>query len=150
MIVYRLTTGKFKNDISGTGAKIYGGRWNPVGLAGLYTAQFISLAILEILVRASRYSSPDSYTLSSFEIPEKTIYQVEFKNLKKDWKSDLEYSQGIGKDFIMEKKFLCLKVPSAVVPQENNFLINPLHPDFVKIKILGSELLELDKRLTIH
>ncbi|MEO8822434.1 MAG: RES family NAD+ phosphorylase [Ginsengibacter sp.] len=150
MIVYRLTTGKFKSDISGTGAKIYGGRWNPVGLSALYTAQFISLAILEILVRASRYSSPDSYTLSSFEIPEKTIYEVEFKKLKKDWKSDLEYSQEIGKDFIMEKQFLCLKVPSAIVTQENNFLINPLHPDFVKIKILGSELLELDRRLTIQ
>lgn len=147
MIVYRLTTGKFANDISGNGAKLNGGRWNPIGFAVLYTSEFISLAILEILVRASKNTSPESYTLSSFEIPENNIYQVEFKKLRTDWKFNLSYSQEIGKDFLKEGS-LCLKVPSAIVPQENNFLLNPLHPDFKKVKIISSELLELDKRLT--
>lgn len=150
MIIYRLTTGKFATDISGTGAKIYGGRWNPVGLAGLYTSQYISLAILEILVRATRSTSPDSYTLTSFEIPDNTIYQLQLKKLKKEWKYDLTYTQEIGEGFLSEKQFLCLEVPSAIVPQENNFLINPLHPDFKKVKIITSELLELDKRLIVQ
>lgn len=149
MITYRLTTGKFANDISGTGARLNGGRWNPVGLSVLYTSQFISLSILEILVRASKYTSPDSYTLTSFEIPENNIYQIQFKKLKRDWKFDLTYSQGIGEDFLKENQSLCLKVPSAIVSQENNFLLNPSHPDFKKIKIVGSELLELDKRLIV-
>ena len=149
MITYRLTTGKFANDISGTGARLNGGRWNPVGLAVLYTSQFISLAILEILVRASKNTTPDSYTLTSFEIPENSIYQIEFKKLKKVWKFDLAYSQGIGEDFLKAKQSLCLKVPSAIVAQENNFLLNPFHSDFKKIKIVGSELLELDKRLIV-
>ena len=149
MITYRLTTGKFANDISGTGAKLNGGRWNPVGIGVLYTSQFISLAILEILVRASKNTSPDSYTLTSFEIPENSICQIEFKKLKSDWKFDLSYSQGIGEDFLKGKQSLCLMVPSAIVPQENNFLLNPFHTDFKKIKIIGSELLELDKRLVV-
>jgi len=148
MIIYRLTTGKFANDISGTGAKIYGGRWNPVGLPALYTSQFISLAILEILVRATKNTSPDSYTLTSLEFPDKGIYQVQLKKLKKDWQHDLKYTQGIGEDFLREKHSLCLKVPSAIVPQENNFLLNPLHADFKKLVIISAELLELDNRLT--
>ncbi len=149
MITYRLTTGKFANDISGTGAKLYGGRWNPVGIGVLYTSEFISLAILEILVRASKNTSPDSYTLTSFEIPEKNIVQVELKKLGTGWKSDINYSQEIGKHFLITNNSLCLKVPSAIVQQENNFLLNPLHVDFKKIKIVKSELLELDKRLIL-
>lgn len=150
MIIYRLTTGKFANDISGTGAKINGGRWNPAGLAGLYTSQYISLAMLEILVRATKSTSPDSYTLTSFEIPDNTIYHVQLKKLKKEWKYDLKYTQGIGKHFLSGNQSLCLQVPSAIVPQENNFLINPLHKDFKKVKIIASELLELDKRLIVQ
>ena len=149
MITYRLTTGKFANDISGTGAKINGGRWNPIGLAGLYTSQYISLAILEILVRATRATAPNSYTLTSFEIPDNSIYQIQFNKLKSEWKYDLNYTQGIGEDFLTDNQSLCLKVPSAIVPQENNFLLNPRHPDFKKVKIIASELLELDKRLTV-
>jgi len=150
MIIYRLTTGKFANDISGTGAKIFGGRWNPIGFAALYTSQYISLAILEILVRATQFTSPDSYTLTSFEIPDEGIYDIQLKKLKKNWKSDIRYTHGIGMDFLNENKSLCLRVPSAIVLTENNFLINPLHSDFKKLKIINSELLELDKRLMMQ
>lgn len=150
MIIYRLSTGKFAKDISGTGAKLYGGRWNPVGFAGLYTSQYISLSILEILVRATKFTSPDSYTLTSFEIPDEGIYRIQLKKLKKEWKVDLKYTQGIGQDFLTENNFLCLQVPSAIVPLENNFLLNPLHSDFRKVKIIRSELLELDKRLMMQ
>lgn len=150
MIVFRLTTGKYANDISGAGAKINGGRWNPVGLAGLYTSQYISLAILEILVRATKATSPESYTLTSFEIPDNGVYQIQLKKLKNNWKLDLKYTQGIGEDFLNENQSLCLQVPSAIVTQENNFLLNPLHSDFKKVKIIASELLELDKRLIIQ
>jgi RES domain-containing protein len=148
MILFRLTTGKYASDISGTGAKIYGGRWNPIGFAGLYTSQYISLAMLEILARATKSTSPESYTLTSFEIPDNGVYQIQFKKLRNNWKTDLKYTQGIGEDFLNENQLLCLQVPSAIVPQENNFLINPLHSDFKKVKIIATELLELDKRLT--
>lgn len=149
MIIYRLTTGKYANDISGTGSKLFGGRWNPPGIAALYTSQHVSLAILEILVRASKYTSPASYTLLSLEISDKGIYELQSKKLKNGWQNDLNYTQGIGEDFLNDNQTLCMQVPSAIVPQENNFLLNPLHPEFKKIKILSSELLELDKRLSV-
>jgi RES domain-containing protein len=107
------------------------------------------LAILEILVRATKATSPESYTLTSLEIPDNGVYQIQLKKLKNGWKYDLNYTQGIGEDFLTDNQSLCLKVPSAIVPQENNFLLNPLHRDFKKVKIIASELLELDKRLTV-
>ncbi len=147
MIIYRLATGNFANDISGEGAKLYGGRWNSVGLAALYTSEYISLTILEILVRASIAASPEAYMLLSIDIPEDGIRPIEHKKLKRNWQQDVEYTQDIGNNFLRETQSLCIKVPSAIVPQENNFLINPLHADFKKVKIISSELLALDKRL---
>lgn len=147
MITYRLATEKFANDISGEGAKLYGGRWNSAGLGVLYTSEFISLTILEILVRASIITSPDAYILLSIDIPEAGIRPIDHKKLKKNWEHDIGYTQDIGNNFLKETQSLCIKVPSAIVSQENNFLINPLHAGFKDVKITSSELLELDKRL---
>jgi RES domain-containing protein len=147
MIIYRLGTGNFANDLSGEGAKLFGGRWNSAGSRALYTSEHISLCILEILVRANKQTSPDAYTIISIELPENSFSEIKLKNLKTDWQFHLEYSQYIGDQFLESKKALMLKVPSAIVPQEHNFLINPLHKDFEKVKITSSELLNLDKRL---
>lgn len=150
MIIYRLATGPYATDISGTGSRLYGGRWNPPGLAALYTSEFISLAILEILVRASKTTIPPSYTLISLEMEDAKIHEIQLKKLKEGWQSDLKYSMGIGEDFLGQQECFCLKVPSAIVPQEHNFVLNPLHPDFKKVKIIRTELLELDKRLLMQ
>lgn len=147
MTIFRLTTGSFAHDISGQGAKIYGGRWNPVGIGVVYMSEFISLSILEILVQADKYTSPDSYTLLSIQVPENSVVDLDIKNLKIDWQNHIEYTRAIGEEFLKANEALVLKVPSAIVPQEHNFLINPLHKDFKKVKIVNSELLELDKRL---
>jgi Uncharacterized conserved protein len=147
MIVYRLTTVKFSADLSGEGAKIYGGRWNPVGIAALYISEFISLSILEILVRANKVTTPDSYTLLTIQIPDNSVTTIELKKLKSGWQYHIEYTRSIGEDFLRMNESLILKVPSAIVPQEHNFLLNPLHKDFKKLRIVNSELLELDKRL---
>ena len=149
MIIYRLSTGNFANNISGEGAGIYGGRWNPAGLAALYTSENISLCILEILARATKKTSPDTYMLISILIPDSEIFSLSLKKLKNNWQHDLEYTQRIGEDFLKEKQTFCLKVPSAIVTQENNFLINPLHNEFKKVKFISSEPLELDKRLLV-
>lgn len=147
MIIYRLTTSEFAGDLSGEGAKIYGGRWNPVGFAALYISEFISLSILEILVRADKFTSPDAYTLLNIQIPENSVANIELKKLKDGWQNHIEYTRSIGEDFLKANQTLVLKVPSAIVPQEHNFLINPQHKDFKKVKIISTELLELDKRL---
>ncbi len=147
MIVYRLTTGKYVNDISGEGARLNGGRWNPVGIAALYSSQHISLCILEILARANKNTSPDSYTIISIEMPEHGIIEIQLKKLNADWEFNLEYTRWIGGEFLKGNQSLALKVPSAIVPQEYNYLVNPQHFEFDQVKVIKTELLELDKRL---
>ncbi|MEO7314906.1 MAG: RES family NAD+ phosphorylase [Ginsengibacter sp.] len=147
MILYRLATAKYADDLSGEGARLYGGRFNPVGIPAVYTSGNVSLCILEILVRASRHTAPDSYTLISIEIPDTDIREIKQDKLKKDWQNDLDYTQGIGEDFLKENKDLCLKVPSAVLPIEHNYVLNPAQAGFKKVKIIATQLLQLDKRL---
>lgn len=148
MIVYRITNETYKNDLSGNGAALYGSRWNSRGIYLLYTSQFISLSILESLVHLKKKEIPSTQYLLHIEFPdEQAITEISYKKIKKNWYQEIEYTQWIGDQFIQNKQSLALKVPSAIVPQENNFLLNPLHAGFRKVKIISSELLQLDKRL---
>ena len=150
MIVYRITNEAYKDDISGSGAALYGSRWNSKGTYLLYTSQFISLSILESLVHLRRQEIPPSQFLLHIEVPdEQEIAEISYKKIKKNWREEIDYTQWLGDQFIQNKQSLIFKVPSVIVPQENNVLLNPLHPDFKKVKIIASELLELDKRLTV-
>lgn len=147
MITYRLASENYALDLSGEGAALYGGRWNPVGLKTLYSAQHISLAILEILVRTVNGVHPLDYYLIILEMPDNSIVKIDSSSLKNNWKVNIEYSQWIGEEFLKEKKSLVLQVPSAIVERENNFVINPFHKDFKKVRIIGYEPLMLDERL---
>ena len=148
MIVYRLTNGDYKNDLSGTGSKLYGGRWNSIGLPALYTTEHISLAVLEILVHIKSYRHPLDYHLITIEIPETaSLVTIDQQKLKKSWKDDIAYGQFIGNEFLTAGHSLVLKVPSAIIEQENNCMINPAHPDADKIKIRSAAIFLFDKRL---
>jgi RES domain-containing protein len=148
MILYRLTNGEFINDLSGTGAKLYGGRWNAAGFNALYTTENISLAVLEILVHIKRYKTPIDYHLVFIEIPETFSPAIINKEkLKRNWKDDISYTQFIGDEFLKSSNELLLKVPSVIVDQENNYIINPKHPGISKIKITATKLFEFDERL---
>ncbi len=147
MIVYRISNELYKEDISGNGAAINGSRWNSKNIRMLYTGQYISLSILESLVHLKEIEIPAKQYLLSIQIPDDEFKGIRFSKLKVNWQRHINYTQWIGDQFITNNMELILKVPSAIVPQENNFLINPQHPDFKKVKIISTELLELDKRL---
>ncbi len=147
MIAYRLATPKYAADISGEGASLYGGRWNPVGIRALYASQSISLCILEILVRTEKRLHPPYYQLITLQFPETNISIIKPVHLKTGWRQNIEYTQEIGRKFLKENKSPVMQVSSAIVEKENNFLINPLHKDFNKVKIISIEPLELDRRL---
>lgn len=148
MIVYRISKGRYKNDISGMGAKIYGSRWNNIGVAMLYTAEHISLAVLETLVHLRDVEIPTDYWLIKIQLPDdgKTS-TIEPGKLKKRWQDDEGYTQFIGSEFIKNNESLILKVPSSIITEEHNFLINPLHKNFTKAKILDSKEFNFDHRL---
>lgn len=149
MIIYRITRSIYKDDLSGSGAFLYGGRWNSKGQYALYCAQHISLAVLEIVVNYDRASTPllPTYYLAEIEVPDDEVIEIDSKALKKGWNMDMEYTQYIGDQFLLSKPRLILKVPSVVITEESNFLINPNHADFKKLKIKDTRVYGLDNRL---
>ncbi len=149
MIIYRLVNEAYKDDISGTGSFLYGGRWNSKGSAALYAAGHISLAVLEIVVNYNRASVSirPSFHLMELSVPDGPLLQIKNSILKKDWFEDWELTCFLGDQFLKNNTHLILKVPSAVVPEEDNYMLNPLHKDFKKIEIKSSKPYGLDNRL---
>jgi RES domain-containing protein len=147
MIVYRISNELYKEDISGNGAAINGSRWNSKNIRMVYAGEYISLSILESLVHLREIDIPEKQYFLTIQIPDVEFQDIILSKLKDKWQQHINYTQWIGDQFIKNNEALVLKVPSAIVPQEHNFLINPLHATFKKVKIVNTELLELDKRL---
>lgn len=152
MIVYRLGKEIYKDDLSGKGAEKAGGRWNSKGVAMVYAAQSRALCTAEIAVRTPLGILPDHYYLTSIDIPDSIpVWEYAIKDLPPDWKSypHPNSTQLIGDKFISEGQYLVMKVPSATVQGDFNFLINPAHPEIKSVKITQTELFEFDKRLFV-
>lgn len=151
MKLYRITDCSFVKDISGYGAWLHGGRWNSVGVPLLYTAQNSSLAQLEVLTRFAKTIPVPELCLLVLDVPVRSSITIKKETLPLGWNSYLSphFLKKIGDDFVRENKFLVLKVPSVVNPEENNYLVNPAHKDFSKIKILKITRLKIDRRLLL-
>jgi RES domain-containing protein len=147
MILYRFTADQYKDDISGEGARLFGGRWNSKGNAVLYTSLTISLAMLELLIHSNDYNQIKSSVLVTLEAPDVVPAKIPGAALRKNWQSDIDYCRDIGDAFLSSKKSLLLKVPSAIVPEEYNMMINPAHPDFKKVAILSGTKFDFDARM---
>jgi RES domain-containing protein len=148
MIVYRICNSLYSNDLTGNGAKLFGGRWNSKGIPMLYVAENISLTVLEMLVHTQFKDFAVELSLLKITIPDTIeVKEIKLSKLKNQWTDDYSYTKFIGNEFVKSANNLVLKVPSAVVQEEHNFLINPLHIDFKKIKISSVKTFDTDKRL---
>lgn len=150
MIVYRLSKKKYCNDLSGKGAEKFGGRWNSKGTAIVYTSDSRALCTAEVAVHFPLGIVPQDYYLNIIEISDKvSIKDITLKSLSKNWKSfpHAHSTQIIGDEFINDNKYLILKVPSAVIQGDFNYLINPNHSQIDLVKVIKSEHFEFDKRL---
>lgn len=149
MLLYRISLCKRAEDMSGTGAKLFGGRWNSVGVPMLYLASSRALAALEVLAHLTSIQDPESFCITVFEVPDNSIEEVEKYLLPKDWNTYPSPSslKKIGDSFTKSNQSLLLKVPSAIVEDECNYLLNVNHPLLDKVKIIGSKPFLFDKRL---
>jgi RES domain-containing protein len=150
MIVYRLAKAVYSNDLSGKGAELSGGRWNSRGTPMIYTSQSRALCTAEIAVHTGLGILPVDFRLIQISIPDEIeIKQISSTELPADWAifPPTHFTQKLGDKFISEKKYLVLQVPSAVIPGDWNYLINPLHLDISLIKIISVEEYNFDKRL---
>lgn len=150
MEVFRISKCAYINDLTGTGARLYGGRWNSPGHAVLYTAGSRALSALEVLVHIPLKNIIQDFCLATIHVPDTiAIKTVTRKELPNGWQSLAPFPelQAIGDEWIDTAKYAVLKIPSVVIAEEFNFLINPLHPDAAHITIKNTQPFVFDQRL---
>jgi RES domain-containing protein len=134
----------------GEGARLAGGRWNRRGTAVVYTSATLSLAVLEYFVNLPVAAAPPDLVAISAEVPgEIPISSLLAENLPRGWRKypAPEALADLGTRWVGEAGTAILAVPSAVVPQEKNYLLNPAHPRFREILVGRPEPLPLDSRM---
>ncbi len=133
----------------GEGARLYGGRWNHAGVPMVYTAATKSLAVLELLVHLNSYSLLGSHVCIPVDFASSLVIRLSRSELPAYW---AEYpaakgTRDIGSEWAESMESVVLEVPSAIVPDESNYLLNPRHREFRKLRIGNSEEFEIDARL---
>lgn len=135
---------------SGEGAARTGGRWNSVGTKVVYTSSSASLALLEILVNLASSAPLTGFALVEISFDEALVYAASPSELPRDWRKlpPPRGAQRFGDTWANGMKSAILAVPSAVVPHEHNYLLNPLHRDFGRIRIGEARPFPIDERLS--
>jgi len=151
MQVYRIARANRRYDLSGYGAFLVGGRWNLPGLALLYTAESRALAMLEVLVHLPAADLPADMYLLTLDVPAGLSQEVLGPaDLPADWQrlSQPLPTAVLGHAWLQSARTLALRVPSVIVPQEYNLLLNPAHPEFAQVRLAAEpEPFSFDERL---
>lgn len=148
--LFRIATSEHISDISGTGARIYGGRWNQQGYPVVYASGSRSLAALEFLVHVPMALAPENLSILEINITETVaIESVHESQLPLNWRDypAPEQLADIGTNWLKSKSSLLLEIPSAVVNKEVNALINPLHENIKSVSLVSIEKFSFDPRL---
>jgi RES domain-containing protein len=133
----------------GEGARLYGGRWNSPGVSMVYASEHQSLAALEVRVHIDRTSMRLLYKCFVFRFDEKLMELLPAAALPKDAMQEPPPPslQLLGDNWVKSGASVILAVPSVIIPKELNYLINPRHPDFAKLKIDKPTNFAFDQRL---
>lgn len=121
---------------NGEGARLFGGRWNSVGMPMVYAAEHLSLAALEVRVHIDRTSLKKRYKCITFEFDERLMKTLPTDSLPTHWQQEPPPAslQAVGDHWLTSGDSVILAVPSVIIPAEQNYLLNPRHPDFKKVK----------------
>jgi RES domain-containing protein len=153
MEIYRITQQEFAEDLTGNGARLFGGRWNSEGFFALYTSSSRSLALLETLAHTpAKFLDVRVYHLITLSVPDNILTQkISFKNLLPGWDAPdtRPFTKKMGDAFLSNKKNLMLEVPSVMMPEEINYVINPLHKDMNQVKMVNQRRIYFDKRINV-
>jgi RES domain-containing protein len=133
----------------GDGARRFGGRWNSAGMPMVYAAEHLSLAALEVRVHIERTSLKMCFQCLAFEFDERLMKVLPAGSIPKDWQQEPPPAslQAVGDRWLAAMESVILAVPSVIILAEHNFLINPRHPDFKKLKIGRPTAFSFDYRL---
>lgn len=149
MLVFRIALAKYANSLISSGRAA---RWNPNETDMIYTACSRSLACLENVVHRNQIGLNQAFKVMTIEIPDDiSIISLDVRKLPANWTEfqSMPSTQALGSDWINTNKSAVLKVPSAIINAEYNYLLNPLHVDFKSIKLLKSETFIFDRRIKV-
>jgi RES domain-containing protein len=133
----------------GEGARIFGGRWNSPGVRIVYTSQSLSLALVEVLVHLQESAVLIAYSSIRVEFDETLMTDVDPADLPPNWREfpAPPETRAIGDAWVADARSVVLRVPSAVVPVEFNYLVNPQHSDFGLLRVGPMMQFPFDPRL---
>ena len=141
--VYRITKTTYGTDLSGTGAFLYGGRWNDPGIHMLYTADSVALATLESLAHLRQGISARDFVLVTLALPSGPYPSVEeYMHLPS------EATKAVGRSSWFQEH-LAVRAPSVVTRKDDNYLVNPGHALMKEVAVLSVEPYDFDQRLLV-
>lgn len=148
---YRITTKKWATTLQASG---FASRWNSSGKFVIYSAENRSLACLENLVHRNGFGLTSDFCVVTILIPDDiTTLQITSNQLPKNWDDLSEVGHLICRDFgdkwLDSQTAAVLIVPSVIIKNEQNILLNPNHQDFKKIKIVATDNFLFDERFSI-
>jgi RES domain-containing protein len=130
MTVYRVAKPEHANDLSGDGARIMGGRWNHTGTACLYASASRALSLLEFSVHLTKLTLPKIISIISIHIPAIPQTTIKKENLPNHWDAYPfpSTTMDFGNLLLRQNEYAIIEIPSAIIPDEFNYIINPIHP----------------------
>lgn len=147
MIIYRISLEKWADKLVASGNPA---RWNSKGVYVLYAASTRSLACLENVVHRDGKGLSDNFRTMLIQVPDDLkITTITLANLEDTWKewAASSYTRAIGDAWVARGESAVLQVPSAIIPDEFNFVLNTNHPDFRKISLIRTEPFQFDPRI---
>lgn len=147
MIVFRIALAKYADKLVASGNAA---RWNSKDIKIIYTAESRALACLENVVHRNSRGLQKNFRIVMIEIPDSLkIKTINTRELIAGWQNfaHIPFTQNIGDKWIKEEASAVLRVPSVIIPEEHNYLLNPSHEDFGKIKYMGHEPFKFDNRI---
>ena len=155
LVGWRLAAPEFARTVedmlSGEGARQFGGRWNSPGRAAVYLGDSLALAGMELLVHLGNLDVLKTYRKMPVYIPEELVMHIESDELPERWETGPRATtRAIGDRWLTAGQSVVLQVPSAVVPGESNFIVNPDHPDAGALTTGPISDFQYDPRLALY
>jgi len=134
-------------ELSGRGGLLFAGRWHHAGTPAIYLAEPPAGALLETCVHTSANDIPPSFTLLKVVCPDIPFDQIDVDALQSDWPHRADITRELGSQWLKLRRSALLRVPSALVPETVNFLLNPMHADAALFRVEDSFVFPFDTRL---